>query len=73
MGTELLRVKDLARRSTDYTPEDYKIALKVLDRVYERRTYGIVILKGGAGTEVVPSATRDPTQESIGNKDRCPR
>jgi hypothetical protein len=68
MGTELLRVKDLARRSNDYTPEDYKTALKVLDRIYERRTYGIVILKGGAGTEVIPSATRDSTKEPIGTK-----
>jgi hypothetical protein len=63
MGTELLRVKDLARRSNSYTVEDYKVALKVLDRIYERRTYGIVITRGGAGTEIVPSASRDPDHE----------
>jgi hypothetical protein len=65
MGSELLRIKDLARRSNSYTEEDYKVALKVLDRIYERRTYGIVILRGGAGTEIVPSATRDPEGESV--------
>jgi hypothetical protein len=69
MGTELLRVKDLARKSNDYTAEDYKMALKVLDRIYERRTYGLVILRGGAGTELVPSASRDPDHKSIGGSD----
>jgi hypothetical protein len=66
MGTELLRVKDLARKSNSYTDDDYEIALKVLDRIYERRTYGIVILRGGAGTEIVPSANRVPEGESVG-------
>jgi hypothetical protein len=31
MGPELLRVKDLAKRSNFYTVEDYKDALRVLD------------------------------------------
>jgi hypothetical protein len=66
MGTELLRVKDLARKSNNYTDGDYQIALKVLDRIYERRTYGIMILRGGAGTEIVPSANRDPEGEPVG-------
>jgi hypothetical protein len=69
MGTELLRVKDLARKSNDYTPEDYKRALKVLDRIYERRTHGLVILRGGAGTELVPSANRDPDNKSTCGSD----
>jgi hypothetical protein len=58
MGPELLRVKDLARRSNEYTGKDYYEALKVLNRIHERRTHGIVILRGGAGTEIVPSSTR---------------
>ena len=33
MGTELLRVKDLARRSNNYTMDDYKDALRVLKRI----------------------------------------
>ncbi len=50
----------MARKSNSYTAEDYAIALKVLDRVFARRTYGIVIVKGGAGTEIIPSSTRTP-------------
>ena len=58
MGPELLRVKDLARLSNDYTEDDFQSALKVLDRVYSRRTHGIVIIRGGAGSELIPSSTR---------------
>jgi hypothetical protein len=58
MGPELLRVKDLARRSNDYTEMDYKEAFKVLKRVYGRKEYGIVISRGAAGSELVPSSTR---------------
>jgi hypothetical protein len=39
LGPELLRVKDLAKRNNDYTPLDYAEALKVLDRISERREY----------------------------------
>jgi hypothetical protein len=59
MGPELLRVKDLARLANTYTAEDFSSALKVLDRVYSRRTHGIVIVRGGAGSELIPSSTRD--------------
>jgi hypothetical protein len=41
MGTELLRVKDLARRSNNYTVEDYNDALQVLDRVVLHKHHGI--------------------------------
>jgi hypothetical protein len=58
MGPELLRVKDLARLSNSYTEVDFQSALKVLDRIYARRTYGIVIVRGGAGYEIVPASTR---------------
>jgi hypothetical protein len=62
MGPKLLRVKDLARRSNCYTEEDYKDALKVLVRIYEKRTCGIVFLRGGAGKEVIPSSSRNGVQ-----------
>jgi hypothetical protein len=64
MGPELLRVKDLARRSNDYTPGDYQDALKVLERVYAKRTHGIIFFRGGAGKEVVPSNSRNGIQIS---------
>ncbi len=51
-------MKDLARRSNAYTEDDYKDALKVLDRIFARKTHGIVIVKGRAGTEIIPSSTR---------------
>jgi hypothetical protein len=59
MGPELLRVKDLARRSNSYVEEDYKDAVKVLERIYERRMHGIIFLRGGAGKEIVPSNSRN--------------
>jgi hypothetical protein len=62
MGQELLRVKDLARRSNDYTESDYSDALKVLERIYVRRTHGIIFLRGGAGKEVVPANSREGVQ-----------
>jgi hypothetical protein len=58
MGPELLRVKDLARRSNNYGESDYLAALKVLRRVHARREYGIVITRGAAGRELVPSSER---------------
>jgi hypothetical protein len=58
MGTELLRVKDLARRSNNYTLEDYQDALLQLNRVVEQKSYGIIFRPGGAGREYVPASTR---------------
>jgi hypothetical protein len=34
MGPELLRVKDLAKRSHKFTIDDYNDAIKALDRIY---------------------------------------
>ncbi len=65
MGPELLRVKDLARRSNNYSEKDYQDALKVLKRIYLRREYGIVICRGAAGTELVPSAIRSSVAATI--------
>jgi hypothetical protein len=48
----------LARRSNVYSEVDYKEALKVLKRINRRKEYGIVICRGAAGSELVPSSTR---------------
>jgi hypothetical protein len=45
MGPELLRVKDLAKRSNNFTLDDYKDALKVLDRVVTSKHHGIIFCK----------------------------
>jgi hypothetical protein len=58
MGPELLRVKDLARRSNVYSGSDYHAAVKVLKRVFARKDFGIVITRGAAGNELVPSSVR---------------
>ena len=58
MGPELLRAKDLARRSNSYGEEDYFAALDVLRRISIRREHGIIIQRGAAGQELVPSNSR---------------
>jgi hypothetical protein len=58
MDTELLRVKDLARRSNNYTLDDYNEALQVLTRIVGQKHYGIIFRRGGAGKEYVPACTR---------------
>jgi hypothetical protein len=65
-------VKDLARRSNDYTESDYNDALRVLERIYARRTHGIIFLRGGAGKEVVPSNSRNGIQISLPSKPGTP-
>ena len=55
--------KDLARRSNSYGEEDYFAALDVLRRISLRREHGIVIRRGGAGREIVPSNSRQPISE----------
>jgi hypothetical protein len=58
MGPELLRVKDLAKRSHRYTLEDYKEAVKTLDRVASLKEYGIIFRRGAAGKEYIPRNSR---------------
>ena len=58
MGPELLRVKDLAKRSNTYTIDDYQDALKVLDRLDQSKQNGILFRRGGAHKEFVPSKIR---------------
>jgi hypothetical protein len=49
MGPELLRVKNLARKSNSFGEMDYLKGLKVLQRIFERREHGIVIYRHAAG------------------------
>jgi hypothetical protein len=58
MGPELLRIKDLAKRSNTYTMDDYQDALKVLDRIVQSKQHGILFRRGGAHKEFVPSKIR---------------
>jgi hypothetical protein len=58
MGPELLRVKDLARRSNNFTVEDFHQAMEVLHRIKDRKELGIIYRRGGAGKERVPANTR---------------
>jgi hypothetical protein len=60
MGPELLRVKDLARRSNSFGESDYNDAIKVLHRIAARKNQGIVMFRNAAGREIVPSAQRPP-------------
>jgi hypothetical protein len=64
MGPELLRVKDLARRSNSFGELDYVEALKVLRRIFSRKHHGIVIFRHAAGKEIVPSSKRTTPGES---------
>ena len=57
-GPELLRVKDLARKSNNFTREDYDRAIHALQRLVDRKDMGIIYRKGGAGKETVPANTR---------------
>ncbi len=58
LGTELLRVKDLARRSNNFTADDYNDALSVLDRIQLQKDFGIIFRRSGAGHEYIPACTR---------------
>jgi hypothetical protein len=61
VGPELVRVKDLARRSNAPTLSDYNDAVKVLKRIHKHRSSVILFKRGFAGREMVPSQTRpDP-------------
>jgi hypothetical protein len=68
MGPELLRVKDLARRSNNFTPQDYDDAMYVLQRVIERKDYGIIYLRGAAGKETIPASTRPKVDPAPSNE-----
>jgi hypothetical protein len=58
IGPELLRVKDLAKRSNSYTRDDYDDAMKVLDRIVQSKHFGILYRRGGANKEYVPANSR---------------
>jgi hypothetical protein len=57
-GPDLVRVKDLAKRSNSPTASDYSDAVKVLRRIFKRRHSVIYFKRGYAGRELIPSDTR---------------
>jgi hypothetical protein len=65
LGPELLRVKDLARRSNTFQEKDYLDAMKVLKRISARKHHGIVIFRNAAGREVPPESTRPSLAEVL--------
>jgi hypothetical protein len=65
LGPELLRVKDLARRSNSYTSSDYNDGLKVLKRIEERKLHGIVIYRNAASREVLPAYRRPSPDDPL--------
>ncbi len=69
MGPELLRVKDLARLSNCFGEPEYLAAMKVLKRIYVRRSHGIVIFRRAAGREIIPSSTRTPVDTAPAGTD----
>jgi hypothetical protein len=66
MGPELLRVKDLARKSNSFGEVDYLEGLKVLQRIFERREHGIVIYRHASGKELVPASSLTPAVSELG-------
>jgi hypothetical protein len=58
LGPDLVRVKDLAKRSNNSTATDYADAVKVLKRIYKRRSAVILFKRGYAGRELIPSTLR---------------
>jgi hypothetical protein len=66
VGPELVRVKDLARRCNAPSLSDYNDALKVLKRIFKRRTSAILFKRGYAGRDIIPSQTHpDPPVISL--------
>ncbi len=65
LGPELLRVKDLARRSNSYTSSDYNDGLKFLKRIEERKLHGIVIYRNAATREVLPAYRRPSPDDPL--------
>jgi hypothetical protein len=58
MGPDLIRVKDLAKRSNKATVADYHEAVKVLKRLFKRRASAILFKRSYAGRELIPSSSR---------------
>jgi hypothetical protein len=65
VGPELIRVKDLARRSNAPTTEDYFLAVKALKRIAKRQDAVIQYRRSSAGRELIPLQTRPTVDESI--------
>jgi hypothetical protein len=58
MGPDLVRVKNLAKRSNQPSLSDYHDAVKVLKRLFKRRGSAILFKRGYAGRELIPSSSR---------------
>ncbi len=65
VGPDLLRVKDLARHCNNFDSSHYATAMKVLKRLYNRRSSVIRFQRGTAGRELVPSQFRPITPADI--------
>ncbi len=65
VGPDLLRVKDLARHCNNFDSSHYATAMKVLKRLYNRRSSVIRFQWGTAGRELVPSQSRPITPADI--------
>jgi hypothetical protein len=60
LGPDLVRVEDLAKRSNSSTASDYADAVKVLKRIYKRRSTVMLFKRGYAVREIIPSTLRPP-------------
>jgi hypothetical protein len=65
VGPDLLRVKELARHCNNFDSSHYATAMKVLKRLYNRRSSVIRFQRGTAGRELVPSQSRPITPAEI--------
>jgi hypothetical protein len=65
VGPELLRVKDLARRSNNPTTDDYLLALKTLKRIAKLQHAVIIYKRFSAGCELIPLQTRPDDEDSL--------
>lgn len=61
-GADLMRVKELARKANQCTAEVYALGLKLMYRLQDRGSKGIIFRRHGAGKETVP-ANRRSTDE----------
>jgi hypothetical protein len=57
-GGDLMRVKELARMANQCTAEVYALGLKLMYRLQDRGTKGIIFRRHGAGKETIPANRR---------------
>jgi len=64
-GADLMRVKALASKCNDFTPDDFVTAMKVLYRLRARGEQGIAFKKGGAHCMRVPPNRRALNEKGV--------